>query len=80
LALRRREYAEFAEKKGFDPGPIDGGFGPKTQAAPVAFQLSEGLVADGEVGQITACRSVLALSIQHSRRNGSSPLGPCPIH
>jgi len=39
---------------GLDPGAIDGEFGPHTQAAVVAFQLSHGLVADGEVGPITA--------------------------
>jgi lysozyme family protein len=40
--------------KGFSPGDIDGDFGPETEAAVVAFQLSEGLVADGEVGRDTA--------------------------
>ena len=39
---------------GFDPGPIDGVFGPHTQAAVVAFQLAKGLVPDGEVGPVTA--------------------------
>lgn len=40
--------------RGFDPGGVDGDFGPQTQAAVVAFQLSAGLTADGEVGQLTA--------------------------
>lgn len=39
---------------GFDPGPIDGEFGPHTQSAVVAFQISRGLLADGEVGPSTA--------------------------
>lgn len=39
---------------GFDPGKIDGVYGYKTEAAVRAFQLSKGLVVDGEVGRITA--------------------------
>ncbi|HRF79997.1 MAG TPA: peptidoglycan-binding domain-containing protein [Flavobacteriales bacterium] len=39
---------------GFDPGPIDGDFGPKTASAVAAFQLTKGLVPDGEVGPATA--------------------------
>lgn len=35
---------------GFDPGPIDGIFGPRTQAAVVAFQRSRNLTPDGIVG------------------------------
>jgi hypothetical protein len=38
---------------GFDPGSIDGEFGPHTHAATVAFQLREGLTPDGEVGPLT---------------------------
>ena len=42
------------QAKGFPPGAIDGNFGPGTEAAVLAFQKSEGLVADGVVGQQTA--------------------------
>ncbi len=42
------------KSNGFDPGVIDGVFGPHTQAAVTAFQLSLDLNPDGEVGPITA--------------------------
>jgi len=41
------------KKAGFDPGPIDGLFGPATEAAVVAFQTAKGLVVDGEIGPQT---------------------------
>ncbi len=40
-------------KIGYNPGPIDGAFGQQTQAAVVAFQRNNGLVADGIVGAAT---------------------------
>ncbi len=39
--------------KGFAPGDEDGAYGPHTAAAVQAFQLSKGLLADGEAGDAT---------------------------
>jgi putative chitinase len=39
---------------GFNPGALDGNFGGGTEAALIAFQRSEGLLADGVVGPRTA--------------------------
>lgn len=39
---------------GFDPGALDGVYGPKTAKAVAQFQSARHLVPDGEVGPITA--------------------------
>ncbi|GAW93667.1 peptidoglycan-binding protein LysM [Calderihabitans maritimus] len=36
-------------RAGFDPGPIDGIFGPRTEAAVKAFQRQKGLPVTGVV-------------------------------
>ena len=45
-----REVQQLLNSQGFNPGPIDGIFGPRTQNAVIAFQRSRGLVQDGIVG------------------------------
>ncbi|GEM_PF-1599823 len=41
------------KEAGFDPGPLDGKFGPKTRAAVLAFQQAKGIQVDGIVGPQT---------------------------
>ena len=50
-AVKRIQKALLAA--GYDPGPLDGSFGPMTTAAVIAFQASKGLAPDGEVGKLT---------------------------
>jgi putative chitinase len=48
-----RDLQERLKDAGFDPGAIDSQFGAATEAAVVAFQKSEGLLADGVAGPRT---------------------------
>ncbi|HCF62627.1 MAG TPA: hypothetical protein DFS52_32145 [Myxococcales bacterium] len=41
------------KQAGFDPGPVDGAFGPRTREAVLAFQRNRGLLVDGIVGPQT---------------------------
>lgn len=44
-----REAQQLLTRLGFDPGPVDGTFGPNTQVATEAFQESQGVAVDGLV-------------------------------
>jgi peptidoglycan hydrolase-like protein with peptidoglycan-binding domain len=57
--------------KGFDPGEIDGDFGPNTQAAVLRFQQAEGMVVDGAIGPETAATLGVSLT-------GGGVVGPLP--
>jgi murein L,D-transpeptidase YcbB/YkuD len=48
-----RYLQELLQYRNFNPGPIDGDFGPKTEAAVETFQANRGLNVDGVVGKET---------------------------
>src|SRR5215216_4176596 len=48
-----KELQRALQRAGFDPGPIDGKFGPVTAEAVRSFQAARGLVVDGIVGPQT---------------------------
>jgi peptidoglycan hydrolase-like protein with peptidoglycan-binding domain len=48
------ELQQALTKAGYDPGPADGTFGRRTEAAVIAFQEANGLSVDGRVGPETA--------------------------
>ena len=50
-SVRRLQWA--LRQLGYDPGPLDGAFGPVTQLAVTTFQYNNGLFVDGQVGPIT---------------------------
>lgn len=54
----------------FSPGPIDGIYGPATEAAVLAFQRSQGLIADGIAGPKTL--SALGLDFADDLREAVS--------
>lgn len=51
-----RAWQSALRNAGFDPGPIDGLWGPRTEAAVRAFQSAQGLSVDGWPGTNTAAR------------------------
>jgi hypothetical protein len=58
--LDMRTIQQTLKKEGFNPGEIDGDWGPKTKAAVTAFQKAHGLEVDGVVGPKTMAALVAA--------------------
>ncbi|RDY72243.1 hypothetical protein DXT76_02465 [Halobacillus trueperi] len=51
-----RDLQTKLQKLGYQPGPIDGIYGPRTKQAIIAFQHQEGLEVDGSAGPLTTNR------------------------
>lgn len=68
-----RELQELLRGAGYDPGPIDGVFGRRTEDAVIAFQRARGLSPDGAVGPSTlAALTATAPTGGPSRARGRS--------
>jgi putative chitinase len=59
---RVKDLQKKLKELGFNPGAIDGDFGPAVQTALIAFQKSKGLLADGIAGPRTFAALKLAKS------------------
>ena len=72
-----RTVQEALVEKGFDPGPVDGIWGPKTKAAVMKFQESAGLTANGQIDGATKGSLLPSLSApQASASPVSIPTAP----
>ena len=60
---------------GEDPGPVDGRFGPQTEAAVVRYQRRDGLAVDGLAGPRTQTALRLALKLVGRGAGYGSPQG-----
>ena len=63
-----KQLQEQLQARGFSPGNIDGTFGGGTEAALIAFQKSEGLLADGVAGPKTLIKLEGGLKLHGNAR------------
>ena len=68
-ALRVKTLQRSLRRLGWAPGPIDGLFGPRTEAAVLGFQAARGLAADGVAGPATW--RTLAHALKQPLRRGA---------
>ncbi len=67
--------------RGYAPGAADGDFGPKTHAAVAAYQRSEGLAADGIVGNITLGRMLAqGMTLMVTPDTDAPPSSPASVY
>jgi peptidoglycan hydrolase-like protein with peptidoglycan-binding domain/DNA invertase Pin-like site-specific DNA recombinase len=72
-SARVRVLQRGLRRVGHRPGPVDGRFGPLTEAAVVEFQTHHGLAADGVVGKLT--RAELSRRLAHGSGARPEPQG-----
>jgi hypothetical protein len=65
-------WQTFLTEQSYDPGPIDGIFGPLTKAGTQAFQTAQSITADGIVGPITFGKAAALGYAQPAPTNCSS--------
>jgi hypothetical protein len=83
---RVRDVQRRLTKLGYRPGPIDGLFGPRTEAAVRWFQYKHGLRSSGRVGQVTVTvlharsnnRAVPVTKPSATKKNAPKPATPAP--
>ena len=63
LVLHRTYLRGKLKEKGYDPGPIDGIHGPRTEAALRDFQKAEGLEVTGDMNEETRQRLMAGSSV-----------------
>jgi peptidoglycan hydrolase-like protein with peptidoglycan-binding domain len=66
------------QRRGFEPGPIDGLFGPLTQAAVLRFQQRHRLLVDGVVGPQTRKPLLAQPAARRDRPDGGRPAAAEP--
>jgi peptidoglycan hydrolase-like protein with peptidoglycan-binding domain len=69
-----RDLQQALKALGFDPGPVDGIFGARTQGAVKAFQQAREIAVDGVVGRVTWINIDEADQTEPVLRLGSSGL------